>query len=93
MDLREVTGRFELKPGDYVIVPTTFEPNKETEFMIRLLSETKQEMKYSTLVINQFSIGILCNKYNFLNISNLISFGAKWWDLHQNAFEKGVIQR
>ena len=44
--IREVTGSFQLKPGNYVIIPSTFDPGKEAQFMIRIVSETKQEMKY-----------------------------------------------
>ncbi len=45
MNLREVTARFHLPAGDYVIVPSTFAPNEEGEFMIRVFSETNPEMK------------------------------------------------
>ena len=47
IDLREVSGRFELKPGKYVVVPSTYDPAKEAEFLLRIVSETKQLMKYS----------------------------------------------
>ncbi|VDN88039.1 unnamed protein product, partial [Brugia pahangi] len=30
-----ITGRFRIPPGNYVIVPSTFEPNEEAEFMLR----------------------------------------------------------
>jgi len=36
---REKTLRFELKPGIYVIIPTTFYPNEEAEFMLRIYTE------------------------------------------------------
>lgn len=32
----QVTGRFRFPPGNYVIVPSTFEPNEEAEFMLRI---------------------------------------------------------
>lgn len=41
INLRGVFGRFELSPGHYLIVPSTFEPNMEGEFLIRVFSESK----------------------------------------------------
>nr|CAH8831496.1 unnamed protein product [Trichobilharzia regenti] len=39
INMREVTGRHRLKPGHYVIVPCTFNPNEEAKFMLRIFSE------------------------------------------------------
>ncbi|XP_062406279.1 calpain-3-like [Sardina pilchardus] len=41
VNLREVTERVQLKPGEYVIVPSTFDPNLECEFILRLFTEKK----------------------------------------------------
>ncbi|XP_058465598.1 calpain-A-like isoform X1 [Malaya genurostris] len=45
INLREVSCRFKLPPGDYLIVPSTFEPNEEGEFLIRVFSENKNSME------------------------------------------------
>uniref|UniRef100_A0A182YCB5 Calpain n=1 Tax=Anopheles stephensi TaxID=30069 RepID=A0A182YCB5_ANOST len=45
INLREVSCRFKLPPGTYVIVPSTFEPNEEGEFIIRVFSETANSME------------------------------------------------
>ncbi|XP_043210764.1 calpain-A-like isoform X2 [Amphibalanus amphitrite] len=45
INLREVSCRFKLPPGSYCIVPSTFEPNEEGEFLIRIFSEKRNNME------------------------------------------------
>ncbi|XP_043786438.1 calpain-B isoform X5 [Apis laboriosa] len=45
INLREVTCRFKLPPGVYCIVPSTFDPNEEGEFLLRIFSENKNNMQ------------------------------------------------
>lgn len=42
-DLREVSGVHKLPLGHYVVMPTTFEPNQEGDFILRLFSERKAD--------------------------------------------------
>uniref|UniRef100_A0A0K8T1H6 Calpain catalytic domain-containing protein n=1 Tax=Lygus hesperus TaxID=30085 RepID=A0A0K8T1H6_LYGHE len=45
INLREITSRFKLPPGTYVIVPSTFDPNEEGEYILRVFTEKKNHME------------------------------------------------
>ncbi|XP_037048714.1 calpain-A isoform X5 [Bradysia coprophila] len=53
INLREVSCRFKLPPGHYLIVPSTFEPNEEGEFLIRVFSESRNHME-----VNDEEVGV-----------------------------------
>ncbi|CAF0795249.1 unnamed protein product [Adineta ricciae] len=36
---REVTGRFRVKPGNYILIPSTYESDREGEFLVRIFTE------------------------------------------------------
>uniref|UniRef100_A0A8C8JPL0 Calpain 9 n=1 Tax=Oncorhynchus tshawytscha TaxID=74940 RepID=A0A8C8JPL0_ONCTS len=39
INVREISERFTLPPGNYLLVPTTFQPHDEADFIIRIFSE------------------------------------------------------
>eukprot|EP00058_Branchiostoma_floridae_P022499 XP_002607989.1 hypothetical protein BRAFLDRAFT_74938 [Branchiostoma floridae] len=39
INLREVTKRVKLPPGNYIVMPSTFKPNEEADFLLRIYTE------------------------------------------------------
>ena len=46
INMREITSRHQLPPGQYCIVPSTFEPEMEGEFLMRIFSEKPNTAGY-----------------------------------------------
>ncbi|XP_048525406.1 calpain-A isoform X3 [Dendroctonus ponderosae] len=68
INLREVSCRFKLPPGTYCIVPSTFDPNEEGEFLLRVFSENQNNMEEND---QQIGYGELDEKV--VHLSSIVS--------------------
>lgn len=71
INLREVSCRFKLPPGHYLIVPSTFEPNEEGEFLIRVFSENKNTFEENDETVGMGDVDSRVRLVIFLLISTL----------------------
>uniref|UniRef100_A0A8C8MK52 Calpain 9 n=1 Tax=Oncorhynchus tshawytscha TaxID=74940 RepID=A0A8C8MK52_ONCTS len=53
INVREISERFTLPPGNYLLVPTTFQPHDEADFIIRIFSEKAAGTMYDIYMFDE----------------------------------------
>uniref|UniRef100_A0A8C3PWH1 Calpain-2 catalytic subunit n=1 Tax=Chrysolophus pictus TaxID=9089 RepID=A0A8C3PWH1_CHRPC len=57
INLREVPNRLKLPAGEYIVVPSTFEPNLNGDFCLRVFSEKNANSAYVALCVHWLLLG------------------------------------
>uniref|UniRef100_A0A4W3J9U4 Calpain-3 n=1 Tax=Callorhinchus milii TaxID=7868 RepID=A0A4W3J9U4_CALMI len=74
INLREVSQRFRLAPGEYVIVPSTYEPHQEGDFILRTEGFTLESCRSMVALMDTDGTG----KLNLMEFQHLWNKIKQW---------------
>uniref|UniRef100_A0A667WTJ8 Zgc:136872 n=1 Tax=Myripristis murdjan TaxID=586833 RepID=A0A667WTJ8_9TELE len=64
MNAREVMEFFTLKPGEYLIVPSTFKPNETASFILSILSKAETHIHFGSVFLGEEDKRTLFRQYS-----------------------------
>uniref|UniRef100_A0A8C2ITL1 Calpain 1, (mu/I) large subunit a n=1 Tax=Cyprinus carpio TaxID=7962 RepID=A0A8C2ITL1_CYPCA len=101
INLREVSTRLRLPPGEYIIVPSTFEPSKEADFVLRVFTEKQSQTetilnrvvsKHKDLKTDGFSMESCRTMVNLLDKDGSARLGLVEFQILWNKVRKLLVK-
>ena len=78
--LREISCRYSLPKGEYVLVPSTFYPRQESEFLLRIFSEKPHDTRWVSSVGDILEL----NEKDYQYLFHLFLWSNKFFEAHMN---------
>uniref|UniRef100_A0A8B9KXB5 Calpain 1, (mu/I) large subunit a n=1 Tax=Astyanax mexicanus TaxID=7994 RepID=A0A8B9KXB5_ASTMX len=95
INLREVSARLRLPPGEYLIVPSTFEPSKEADFVLRVFTEKQSEtevvLRHKDLKTDGFSMESCRTMVNLMDKDGSARLGLVEFQILWNKIRKWLV--